>query len=273
VTTVTAVAGGLVVAFVTYSLAAAKSPVSAAERSIRFAERAASASPTGSLASFSRSPTPAPAPSGANLPPTPGAPPPGAPPGSAVPGIDTKTMTVVTDSVLLGARPAFVGELAAAGWQVDYRGHIAMTIPREIQELHKPGPPLGSIVVVGLGYNTSWQRNRANFTAWSDEFDRESENLLSTLKQLGARSVVWVTLREPSASVVPRAAKAEYNQSAWYFPYVNERLHALQQRHPDMLLADWAAISNRAGITYDSIHLNPDGAHLMTNLVRTTLGI
>ena len=40
-----------------------------------------------------------------------------------------------------------------------------------------------------------------------------------------------------------------------------------------VLLADWAAISNRPGITYDSIHLNPDGARLMTNLVRTTLGI
>jgi hypothetical protein len=84
---------------------------------------------------------------------------------------------------------------------------------------------------------------------------------------------MWVTLREPSPAVVPRLAKAEYNAAAWYFPYVNDRLHALQQRHPDVLLADWTAVSNRAGITFDTIHLNPDGARLMTGVIRSTLGI
>jgi peptidoglycan/LPS O-acetylase OafA/YrhL len=263
VTRVAVFATVVIVAFVGYSLMAAKRPVSAAERSIRFAEKtekaAASTSPSGSLASFSRTPAP-------DAPPTTLGPPPAS-------TMDPKTMTVITDSVLLGARQTFIGDISAAGWQVDYRGHIAMTIPQEVQALRKPGPPLGSVVVVGLGYNTSWQRNRANFKAWSDQFDREAEDLLATLKQQGAKSILWVTLREPSASVIPRPAKAEFNSTAWYFPYVNERLHALQQRHPDLLLADWAAISNRPGITYDSIHLNPDGARLMTNLVRTTLGI
>jgi hypothetical protein len=58
----------------------------------------------------------------------------------------------------------------------------------------------------------------------------------------------------------------------WYFPYVNEQLHILQQRHPDLLLADWAAISNRAGVTYDAIHLNTAGAQLMINLIHSTIG-
>jgi hypothetical protein len=265
VTRVAVFASTVIVAFVGYSLVAAKRPVSAAERSIRFAEKAgkaaaASTSPSGSLASFSHT-QPPPDSTPTTVGPTPAS------------TMDPKTMTVITDSVLLGARQTFVGDLGTAGWQVDYRGHVAMTIPHEIQDLHKPGPVLGSVVVVGLGYNTSWQRNRANFKAWSDQFDREAENLLATLREQGAKSIVWVTLREPSASVVPRLAKAEFNSAAWYFPYVNERLHALQQRHPDLLLADWAAISNRPGITYDTIHLNPDGARLMTNLVRTTLGI
>ena len=75
-----------------------------------------------------------------------------------------------------------------------------------------------------------------------------------------------------SASVVPPLGKAQYDAYVWYFPYVNERLHALQQRHPDLLLADWAAISNRPGITYDAIHLNTAGAQLLINLIRSTIG-
>jgi hypothetical protein len=38
------------------------------------------------------------------------------PPGAA------KTMTVLSDSVLLGAKSALTSELADAGWTVDYRG-------------------------------------------------------------------------------------------------------------------------------------------------------
>jgi hypothetical protein len=252
----------VVVTFLTYSLVSATQPVSAAERSIRLASQAPAppSASHGSLASFS--PT---APAPAALAP--------ATPAPAPTLVGAKSMTVLTDSVLLGARQAFVGALSAAGWQVDYRGHVAMTLKQEIQDLRKATTPLGAAVVVGLGYNTSWQRNRANYKAWSDQFDRDAEDLITTVRQRGAQTIVWVTLREPSPDVIPRAGRAEYRQSAWYFPYVNERLHALQQRHPDVLLADWAAISNRPGITYDTIHLNPDGARLMINLVRTTLGI
>jgi hypothetical protein len=184
-----------------------------------------------------------------------------------------KTMTVITDSVLLGAKQQFVSSLVGDGWQVDYRGQVSMTIKHVLQDLQKPGPPLGSIVVVGLGYNSSWQRNKANYPSWSAQFDGDADNLIATLKQLGAQAIVWVTLREPSPAVIPRLAKAEYNTDAWYFPYVNDRLRALQQRHPDLLLADWTSVSNRAGITFDAIHLNPDGARLMTGVIRSTLGI
>jgi len=152
---------------------------------------------------------------------------------------------------------------------VDYRGHPAIMIKEAVKDLQAAATPVGSVVIIGIGYNSLWQRNRANYSAWANEFDAEAENLITVLKQLGAKTLVWVTLREPSASVVPPLGKAQYDAYVWYFPYVNEQLHILQQRHPDLLLADWAAISNRPGVTYDAIHLNTAGAQLMINLIRS----
>ncbi|HSS10043.1 MAG TPA: acyltransferase family protein [Acidimicrobiales bacterium] len=265
-TTYTVFASSLVVALLGVSLVTATRPLSAVERSIRFGGAAAPPSASSarikSLASPTQTPTP--------TPPLAGAPPTGVTP-TTTPAAP-KTMTVIADSVLLSARQMLVQQFTAAGWQVDYRGHPAIMIKEAVKTLQTAGTPVGSVVVVGIGYNSLWQRNRANFSAWANEFDPEAENLLTTLKQLGAKTIVWVTLREPSASVVPPLSKAQYDAYVWYFPYVNERLHALQQRHPDLLLADWAAISNRPGITYDAIHLNTAGAQLMTNLIRSTIG-
>ena len=41
---------------------------------------------------------------------------------------------------------------------------------------------------------------------------------------------------------------------------MNERLHRLDRLHGDVVLADWAEISSRPGITYDAFHLDLDGA-------------
>ncbi len=65
----------------------------------------------------------------------------------------------------------------------------------------------------------------------------------------------------------------ELNQYSWYFPYVNERLRALVPRHPEVTLADWSSASQHNGLTYDSIHLNPAGARLMTSVIFGALGI
>jgi formylglycine-generating enzyme required for sulfatase activity len=54
---------------------------------------------------------------------------------------------------------------------------------------------------------------------------------------------------------------------------VNERLHALKQRHPEIALADWATAGRQGGLTYDAIHLNPRGAELMVDVVRAAIGL
>ena len=67
-----------------------------------------------------------------------------------------------------------------------------------------------------------------------------------------------MTLRQPTPRTVPPHAVGELGQYSWYFPYVNERLRRLDRRRDDLVLADWARASDRPGLTYDTIHLNPE---------------
>jgi len=175
------------------------------------------------------------------------------------------TVTLVTDSVTLGAAP----ELRAAlpGWRMQVLGKPALMINQAVPLYLPPGRRVGSVVVVGLGYNSLWQPNRLNFSAWAGQFDGQADSLVSQLRRRGAKKIVWVTLREPSPDVVTVDGQYQYEHYAWFFPYVNERLRALVHRQPTIALADWAAVSDRAGLTYDLIHLNPDGARLMAQVI------
>ena len=40
-----------------------------------------------------------------------------------------------------------------------------------------------------------------------------------------------------------------------------------------MVLADWAAVSNESGLTYDAMHLTSDGIRLMIDTIRQAGGI
>jgi lysophospholipase L1-like esterase len=135
----------------------------------------------------------------------------------------------------------------------------------------RSGRRVARLVVIGLGYNSLWQRHRTHFRHWSHRFDGEAARLLRTLRRRGARQFVWVTLREPTARTVPPAGRGELHQYAWYFPYVNARLRRLDRRRKDLVLADWAKVSKRRGLTYDAIHLNGRGARRMARTVRRAI--
>jgi hypothetical protein len=151
-------------------------------------------------------------------------------------------------------------------------GRPALMIRFAASELRRRGTRVGRLALVGLGYNSLWERGRRRYGVWSRRFDREARNLLRTLRRLGARRVVWVTLRRPSPRTVPPSARGELGQYSWYFGYVNQRLRRLDRRRDDLVLADWAKASNRSGLTYDSIHLNPKGAALMARTIWSTVG-
>ena len=186
--------------------------------------------------------------------------PPPAPPGALI--------TVLGDSVLLGAEEPLTAEFVADGYGVDFRATPAWMLDDANDEIAAEGRPVGPVVVLGVGHNTLWERDRVDYDRWAARFDRQADELLATLRSLGAQRFVWITLREPDRSVIPEMGQKQYDQYVWYFPYVNERLDLLIQRNPDVVLADWAAVSNQPGLTYDAMHLTGDGTRLMIDTIR-----
>ncbi|HYN51852.1 MAG TPA: hypothetical protein VES62_13095, partial [Thermoleophilaceae bacterium] len=57
-------------------------------------------------------------------------------------------------------------------------------------ELRQRRAPVARLVVVGLGYNSLWERGRRRYRVWAKRFDSEARSLLRTLRRLGARQVV-----------------------------------------------------------------------------------
>ena len=156
-------------------------------------------------------------------------------------------------------------------WRVATRGRPALMIRTAERELSTAGRRVSPLVVVGIGYNSLWERDRRNHDTWAARFDAEARKLVATLRRLGARQIVWVTLREPRPAIVPRGSGAELNRYAWYFPYVNARLRKLDAERDDLVLADWTTASDRPGITYDTMHCNSTGALLMGRTIKRAI--
>jgi hypothetical protein len=185
------------------------------------------------------------------------------------PWAQRREATLLVDSVLLSAYAGV--KRAMPCWHLATRGRPAWLLRAADSELSAAGRRVSPLVVVGIGYNSLWERNRRNYDRWAARFDAEAERLVATLKRLGAQQVVWVTLREPRPATVPRGAVGELSQYSWYFPYVNARLHRLAARDPTVVLANWTAAANRPGVTYDTIHCNTTGALLMGRTIKRTI--
>lgn len=178
-------------------------------------------------------------------------------------------MTVLVDSVLLSGKRAIRSGNRCRS--IGLRGRPAWMIKQAERELRTDGRRVAPLVVIGIGYNSLFQRNRRRYDYWARRWDREAARLLATLRRRGARQFVWVTLREPTPRTVPRRSIGELRYYSWYFPYVNERLRRLDRHRGDVVLANWARASNRNGLTYDSIHLNARGGELMAQTIRRAI--
>lgn len=178
-------------------------------------------------------------------------------------------LTLYTDSVGLGAVSALREVMPR--WHVRVLGRPALMLDDAAAELARSGDRVHRVVVVALGYNSVWERHRADFDFWSARFDHDATRLLRVLRAAGARKIVWVTLRQAPASAIPPDSLDQHRRVAWYFPYVNERLRLLDRRFGDVVLADWSTVGDRAGITYDAIHLDPDGARLYAHMVKRAI--
>jgi len=180
-----------------------------------------------------------------------------------------RDITVLVDSVLLSGKDKLRGVMSCR--RIGLRGRPAMMLRSAEAQLRALKRRVAPLVVVGLGYNSLWSRNRERYDYWAARFDGEAGRLVDMLRRLGARQVVWVTLREPQARFLPPAGRRELGLYAWYFPYVNERLRVLDRARDDVVLADWAAVSDRPGLTYDSIHLTAKGGLLMARTIRAAI--
>jgi hypothetical protein len=172
---------------------------------------------------------------------------------------------VLVDSVLLGGVP-WLRE-AFPGWRMSVLGRPAIMLPAA-EQLVRGGGRVAPLAIVGVGYNSLWERGRRNHGTWAGRFDGQARALVRALRARGAAQVAWVTLREAGRGVIPASALWQHDAYAWYFTSVNERLRRLDARRDDVVLADWAAVSRRRGITYDAIHLNPEGGRLMARTIR-----
>jgi hypothetical protein len=177
-------------------------------------------------------------------------------------------MTVLVDSVLLSGKPSI--KSAHRCYRIGWRGRPAWMIKQAAAELGSASH-VAPLVVIGIGYNSLFQRHRRRYDYWARRWDREAAWLLRVLRRKGAKQFVWVMLREPTPATVPRYAVSELSYYSWYFPYVNERLRRLDRRRDDVVLANWAKVGDRPGITYDSIHLNSRGGKLMSRLIKRTI--
>jgi lysophospholipase L1-like esterase len=186
------------------------------------------------------------------------------------PWFEARGATVLVDSVLLGGQRAL--RRALPRWRIRVIGRPAIMIRMLDAELRASRRRMTPLVVLGVGYNSLWERSRRNYRLWAADFDRRARGLLGTLRRRGARQFVWVTLRDAPRDVIPLGARTGYDTYSWYFPYVNERLRRLARSRPDVVLADWAAVSAGAGLTYDNIHLNAAGAALMARTIRQAIG-
>ena len=176
--------------------------------------------------------------------------------------------TILVDSVLLGGVPEL--RRALPGWRTATVGRPAIMLPAAEAAI-RAGGRVAPLAIVGVGYNSLWERGRRNYAGWAARFDGQARSLVRALRARGARQVVWVTLREAGRGVIPSRALWQYDAYAWYFPYVNERLRRLDRRRDDTVLAEWDRVSKRSGITYDAIHLNPRGARLMARTIRAAI--
>ena len=179
-----------------------------------------------------------------------------------------RRQTVLVDSVLLGGKPALRETFRR--WRLRFVGEPAIMLPA-MEERVAARQRVARLVVLGIGYNSIWERRRRNYSTWARKFDTEAKELLATLRRKRARQFVWVTLRDARRSVIPSSALWQHDRYAWYFPYVNERLRRLDRKRDDLVLARWDEVSNRSGLTYDAIHLNPEGATLMARTIQTAI--
>ncbi len=150
-------------------------------------------------------------------------------------------VTMVGDSVMLGARDQLLAEFA--GMPVTVDASEDRSLLGAIGMFQSAGPALGDVVVLDLGYNDSGD---------PAVFRERIDGAMGALA--GVRHVIWLNQHEFRPD---RAG-------------MNAELNAAASRYPNLEVVDWNAevVAHPEDVYGDSIHLTPAGQAAMAALVR-----
>ena len=100
-----------------------------------------------------------------------------------VPPIDTidprwpATVSILTDSVVLGADRYLPDGFP--GYDYEMLGKPALML-HQVEDVFLPsGKQVGSLVAVGLGYNSLWERDRHRYDKWAARFDEQADEVIA----------------------------------------------------------------------------------------------
>jgi hypothetical protein len=181
----------------------------------------------------------------------------GAGPSPQIPVANDKVF-MISDSVGLSARDTI--PKAFPGRQVTIVGYPGI-FTEQLADIVRAQPQsvFGDVAIVATGYVYA--------TFDPPRFDREVDSMIDALHAKGVKRIVWVTLREVKPQYITASAWQGIQPYYFYFPDVNDKLRAAVTRHPDLTLADWSAIADQPGLTYDAIHLTQTGQNLYSSML------
>jgi hypothetical protein len=117
--------------------------------------------------------------------------------------------------------------------------------PTALSTVESYGSRLGQVLVVDVGYNDS-----------SSGYGRGIDKIMRAALKQGARSVVWVTLREAGGYA------SDYRS-------INAEIKTATRRWPELTVADWNAYSaGKPWFGTDGLHLNDSGATALASFLR-----
>lgn len=115
--------------------------------------------------------------------------------------------------------------------------------PSVLSLVEKPAKPLGSIVVIDVGYNDV-----------PDDYGADLDRVMQALTRQGVSTVIWVTMQENRA----------------LYRTTNAAIAAAAKRWPQITVADWhgASTAKASWFVDDGLHLSSQGALGLARFLR-----
>ncbi len=162
---------------------------------------------------------------------------------TTVPGDGKRAAFLLGDSVMLGAKPAIIGQLSRH-WSPQMDAAVSRSTPEGLEVLKSGEQGDAPAVVLQLGTNDGGTPSLY------------AENVAAVFKALrDVPLVVWLNIGHARS----------------YYAEDDHIIAAEAAKYPNMTVADWASAVPKDGTWSDGLHLKPAGARAMGKLVTAYL--